>query len=395
MFDESRKSFQQTLSEIEEAGLYKHERVIASRQGATIEVQAGEVLNFCANNYLGLSSDPQILAAAHKGLDERGFGLSSVRFICGTQDIHKELEKKIARFLGTEGTILYSSCYDANGGLFETVLTQEDAIISDALNHASIIDGIRLCKAQRFRYQNRDMKDLESKLEEASGARRRMIATDGVFSMDGTYAPLSEICDLAERHNAMVMVDDSHATGFVGETGRGTPELCGVRERVDIVTSTLGKALGGAAGGFTSGRQEIIDLLRQRSRPYLFSNSLAPVVVSAANEVLGILETSSEHRRRLMDNTAHFRKAMNERGFDVVEGEHPIVPIMLGDARLAQEMARDMLAEGIYVIGFSFPVVPKGQARIRVQLSAAHTKEQVAQAIDAFTKVGKTHNVIT
>ena len=394
MFDETRGSFQQTLSEIEEAGLYKHERVLTSRQGANIEVQAGEVLNFCANNYLGLSSDPQILEAAHKGLDERGFGLSSVRFICGTQDIHKELEKNVARFLGTDDTILYSSCYDANGGLFETVLSKEDAVISDALNHASVIDGIRLCKAQRLRYQNRDMKDLESKLEEASGARRRMIATDGVFSMDGTYAPLSEICDLAERHNAMVMVDDSHATGFVGETGRGTPELCGVRERVDIVTSTLGKALGGAAGGFASGRREIIDLLRQRSRPYLFSNSLAPVIVSAANEALEILETSSEHRQRLMDNTAQFRKAMNELGFDVVEGTHPIVPIMLGDARLAQEMAKDMLAEGIYVIGFSFPVVPKGQARIRVQLSAAHTKEQVAQAIDAFTKVGKKHNVI-
>ena len=395
MFDETRESFQQTLSEIEEAGLYKHERVLTSRQGANIEVQAGEVLNFCANNYLGLSSDPQILEAAHKGLDERGFGLSSVRFICGTQDIHKELEKNVARFLGTDDTILYSSCYDANGGLFETVLSKEDAVISDALNHASVIDGIRLCKAQRLRYQNRDMKDLESKLEEASGARRRMIATDGVFSMDGTYAPLSEICDLAERHNAMVMVDDSHATGFVGETGRGTPELCGVRERVDIVTSTLGKALGGAAGGFASGRREIIDLLRQRSRPYLFSNSLAPVIVSAANEALEILETSSEHRQRLMDNTAQFRKAMNELGFDVVEGTHPIVPIMLGDARLAQEMAKDMLAEGIYVIGFSFPVVPKGQARIRVQLSAAHTKEQVAQAIDAFTKVGKRHGVIT
>ena len=394
MFDETRGSFQQTLSGIEEAGLYKHERVLTSRQGANIEVQAGEVLNFCANNYLGLSSDPQILEAAHKGLDERGFGLSSVRFICGTQDIHKELEKNVARFLGTDDTILYSSCYDANGGLFETVLSKEDAVISDALNHASVIDGIRLCKAQRLRYQNRDMKDLESKLEEASGARRRMIATDGIFSMDGTYAPLSEICDLAERHNAMVMVDDSHATGFVGETGRGTPELCGVRERVDIVTSTLGKALGGAAGGFASGRREIIDLLRQRSRPYLFSNSLAPVIVSAANEALEILETSSEHRQRLMDNTAQFRKAMNELGFDVVEGTHPIVPIMLGDARLAQEMAKDMLAEGIYVIGFSFPVVPKGQARIRVQLSAAHTKEQVAQAIDAFTKVGKKHNVI-
>ena len=395
MFDETRESFQQTLSEIEEAGLYKHERVLTSRQGANIEVQAGEVLNFCANNYLGLSSDPQIFEAAHKGLDERGFGLSSVRFICGTQDIHKELEKNVARFLGTDDTILYSSCYDANGGLFETVLSKEDAVISDALNHASVIDGIRLCKAQRLRYQNRDMKDLESKLEEASGARRRMIATDGVFSMDGTYAPLSEICDLAERHNAMVMVDDSHATGFVGETGRGTPELCGVRERVDIVTSTLGKALGGAAGGFASGRREIIDLLRQRSRPYLFSNSLAPVIVSAANKALEILETSSEHRQRLMNNTAHFRKAMNALGFDVVEGTHPIVPIMLGDARLAQEMAKDMLAEGIYVIGFSFPVVPKGQARIRVQLSAAHTKEQVAQAIDAFTKVGKKHGVIT
>ncbi len=395
MFDDTRESFQQTLSEIEEAGLYKQERVLTSRQGANIEVQAGEVLNFCANNYLGLSSDPQIIEAAHKGLDERGFGLSSVRFICGTQDIHKELEKNVTRFLGTEDTILYSSCYDANGGLFETVLSKEDAVISDALNHASVIDGIRLCKAQRLRYQNRDMKDLESKLEEASGARRRMIATDGVFSMDGTYAPLSEICDLAERHDAMVMVDDSHATGFVGETGRGTPELCGVRERVDVVTSTLGKALGGAAGGFTSGRQEIIDLLRQRSRPYLFSNSLAPVIVSAANKALEILETSSDHRQRLMDNTTHFRKAMNELGFDVVEGTHPIVPIMLGDARLAQEMAKDMLAEGIYVIGFSFPVVPKGQARIRVQLSAAHTKEQVAQAIGAFTKVGKKHGVIT
>lgn len=395
MFDEIRESFQQTLTEIEEAGLYKHERVLTSRQGANIEVQAGEVLNFCANNYLGLSSDPQILEAAHRGLDERGFGLSSVRFICGTQDIHKELEKNVARFLGTEDTILYSSCYDANGGLFETILSKEDAVISDALNHASVIDGIRLCKAQRLRYQNRDMKDLESKLEEASGARRRMIATDGVFSMDGTYAPLSEICDLADRHDAMVMVDDSHATGFVGETGRGTPELCGVRERVDVVTSTLGKALGGAAGGFTSGRKEIIDLLRQRSRPYLFSNSLAPVIVSAANKALEILGTSSEHRERLTDNTAHFRKAMNALGFDVVEGTHPIVPVMLGDARLAQEMAKDMLAEGIYVIGFSFPVVPKGQARIRVQLSAAHTREHVDQAIDAFAKVGKARNVIT
>ena len=395
MFDEPRELFRATLREIEEAGLEKSERVIGSRQGASISVADGEVLNFCANNYLGLSSDPQILEAAHHGLDERGFGLSSVRFICGTQDIHKELEGNISRFLGTDDTILYSSCYDANGGLFETVLSEEDAIISDALNHASIIDGVRLCKAKRFRYQNRDMKDLEAKLEEAASARHRMIATDGVFSMDGTYAPLAEICDLAERYNAMVLVDDSHATGFVGDTGRGTPELFGVQERVDVVTSTLGKALGGAAGGFTSGRQEIVDLLRQRSRPYLFSNSLAPVIVSAANKALEILETSSDHRKRLMDNTQHFRSAMQECGFGVVEGTHPIVPIMLGDARLAQDIAKDMLDEGIYVIGFSFPVVPKGQARIRVQLSAAHTREHVDRAIEAFTKIGKKHGVIS
>ncbi len=395
MFDEPREFFRTTLREIEEAGLKKSERVIGSRQGASIAVASGEVLNFCANNYLGLSSDPQILEAAHHGLDERGFGLSSVRFICGTQDIHKELEGNISRFLGTDDTILYSSCFDANGGLFETLLSEDDAIISDALNHASIIDGVRLCKAKRFRYQNRDMRDLEAKLEEASSVRHRMIATDGVFSMDGTYATLAEICDLAERYNAMVSVDDSHATGFVGETGRGTPELFGVQERVDVVTSTLGKALGGAAGGFTSGRQEIVDLLRQRSRPYLFSNSLAPVVVSAANKALTILETSSDHRKRLMDNTEHFRSAMKDRGFDVVDGTHPIVPIMLGDARLAQDIAKDMLDEGIYVVGFSFPVVPKGQARIRVQLSAAHTREHVDRAIEAFTKIGKKHAVIS
>ena len=395
MFDEPREFFRTTLREIEEAGLAKSERVIGSRQGASIAVASGEVLNFCANNYLGLSGDPQILEAAHHGLNERGFGLSSVRFICGTQDIHKVLEGNISRFLGTDDTILYSSCFDANGGLFETLLSEDDAIISDALNHASIIDGVRLCKAKRFRYQNRDMKDLEAKLEEASSARHRMIATDGVFSMDGTYATLAEICDLAERYNAMVLVDDSHATGFVGETGRGTPELFGVRERVDVVTSTLGKALGGAAGGFTSGRQEIVDLLRQRSRPYLFSNSLAPVIVSAANKALTILETSSDHRKRLMDNTEHFRRAMKDRGFDVVEGTHPIVPIMLGDARLAQDIAKDMLDEGIYVVGFSFPVVPKGQARIRVQLSAAHTREHVERAIEAFTKIGKKHAVIS
>ncbi len=394
MFDQPRELFRAALREIEEAGFEKSERVIGSRQGASISVASGEVLNFCANNYLGLSSDPQILEAAHHGLDERGFGLSSVRFICGTQDIHKELEGNISRFLGTDDTILYSSCFDANGGLFETILSEDDAIISDSLNHASIIDGVRLCKAKRFRYQNRDMKDLEAKLEEATSARQRMIVTDGVFSMDGTYATLAEICDLAERYNAMVMVDDSHATGFVGETGRGTPELFGVQERVDVVTSTLGKALGGAAGGFTSGRQEIVDLLRQRSRPYLFSNSLAPVIVSAANKALTILETSSDHRKRLMDNTEHFRSAMKERGFDVVEGTHPIVPIMLGDARLARDIAKDMLDEGIYVIGFSFPVVPKGQARIRVQLSAAHTREHVDRAIEAFTKIGKKRGVI-
>jgi glycine C-acetyltransferase len=394
MFDDAREHYRSLLKEIEEAGLEKRERLIRSPQGARISVSSGEVLNFCANNYLGLSSDPEILKAAHEGLDRRGFGLSSVRFICGTQDIHRELEEKIARFLGTDDTILYSSCYDANGGLFETLLTDEDAVISDALNHASIIDGIRLSKAQRFRYRNRDMADLEEKLKEARSCRLRLIASDGVFSMDGTYAPLAEICDLAERHRAMVMVDDSHATGFVGETGRGTPELAGVRDRVDIVTSTMGKALGGAAGGFTSGRKEIVDLLRQRSRPYLFSNSLAPVIVSAAIRVLDLLETSSDHRRRLLDNTAKFRREMTARGFRVVEGSHPIVPIMLGEARLATEMASDLLEKGIYVVGFSYPVVPKGQARIRVQLSAAHTPEQVDRAIEAFSEVGKKFGVV-
>jgi glycine C-acetyltransferase len=394
MFQKARELYQKTLSEIEEAGLYKSERILRSPQGARIAVASGEVLNFCANNYLGLSSAPEILEAAHQGLDARGFGLSSVRFICGTQDIHKELEGKISRFLGTEDTILYGSCFDANGGLFETLLSEEDAVVSDALNHASIIDGIRLSKAKRFRYQNRDLKDLERQLEEAASCRLKLIATDGVFSMDGTYAPLDGICELAERYQAMVMVDDSHATGFVGETGRGTPELFGVRDRVDIVTSTMGKALGGAAGGFTSGHKEIVELLRQRSRPYLFSNSLAPPIVSAANRVLDLLETTSEHRLRLLENTARFRKEMASRGFQIVEGSHPIVPVMLGDARLAQVMAKDMLEEGIYVVGFSYPVVPKGQARIRVQLSAAHTREQVDRAIEAFTRVGKKHGVI-
>jgi glycine C-acetyltransferase len=394
MFDGARDHYRSALKEIEEAGLYKTERILSSPQGARIEVASGEVLNFCANNYLGLSSAPEILEAAHQGLDARGFGLSSVRFICGTQDIHKELEAKISRFLGTEDTILYGSCFDANGGLFETLLSEEDAVVSDALNHASIIDGIRLSKAKRFRYQNRDLEDLEKQLREASSCRLRLIATDGVFSMDGTYAPLDGICDLAERYQAMVMVDDSHATGFVGEKGRGTPELFRVQERVDIVTSTMGKALGGAAGGFTSARKEIVDLLRQRSRPYLFSNSLAPSIVSAANRVLDLLETTSEHRLRLLENTARFRKEMTSRGFQIVEGSHPIVPVMLGDARLASSMAKDMLEEGIYVVGFSYPVVPKGQARIRVQLSAAHTREQVDRAIEAFIRVGKKHGVI-
>ncbi len=394
MFQQAREHYRSTLREIEEAGLYKSERIVRSPQGARIAVAAGEMLNFCANNYLGLSSAPEILEAAHQGLDSRGFGLSSVRFICGTQDIHKELEEKISRFLGTEDTILYGSCFDANGGLFETLLSEEDAVVSDALNHASIIDGIRLSKAKRFRYQNRDLQDLERQLQDASSCRLKLVATDGVFSMDGTYAPLDGICEIAERYQAMVMVDDSHATGFVGETGRGTPELFGVQERVDIVTSTMGKALGGAAGGFTSGRREIVELLRQRSRPYLFSNSLAPSIVSAANRVFELLETTSEHRLRLLDNTAYFRKEMASRGFQIVEGTHPIVPVMLGDARLAQNIAKDMLDEGIYVVGFSYPVVPKEKARIRVQLSAAHTREQVERAIEAFTRVGKKHGVI-
>jgi glycine C-acetyltransferase len=394
MFQQAREHYRTLLKGIEDAGLYKTERIIRSPQGARIEVESGEVVNFCANNYLGLSSEPEVLRAAHEGLDARGFGLSSVRFICGTQDIHKELESNIARFLGTDDAVLYSSCFDANGGLFETILTEEDAIISDALNHASIIDGVRLSKAKRFRYQNRDMADLQKRLEEAGSCRLRLVATDGVFSMDGTYAPLPEICDLAERYQAMVMVDDSHATGFVGETGRGTPELFSVRDRVDIVTSTLGKALGGAAGGFTAGRREIVDLLRQRSRPYLFSNSLAPAIVATTNRVLDILATTSDHRQRLMENTERFRREMKARGFDIVEGTHPIVPVMLGDARLAQGMARDLLELGIYVVGFSYPVVPEGKARIRVQLSAAHTREQVDRAIEAFAVVGKQHGVI-
>ena len=391
---ETLSSIRGELAAIQEAGLEKRERLILSPQGALIRVGGEEVLNFCANNYLGLGNDPRVLAAAGRGLQERGFGLSSVRFICGTQDIHRELERRIAAFLGTEDTILYSSCFDANGGLFETILGAEDAIVSDELNHASIIDGVRLCRAQRYRYRNRDMDDLAAKLEECAGARRKLIATDGVFSMDGTLAPLADICELADRHQALVMVDDSHATGFIGATGRGTPERFGVSERVDIITSTLGKALGGAAGGFTSGRGEIVALLRQRSRPYLFSNTLAPAIVSAALEVVSLLSTTEEPRERLRRNTRRFREAMTAAGFEIPDGEHPIVPVMLGDARLASGMADDLLERGIYVIGFSFPVVPRGLARIRVQLSAAHDDEQVDRAVAAFIECGRARGII-
>jgi len=382
------------LNSIREAGLYKDERIILSPQGADIIVQQGEVINFCANNYLGLSDHPELLKAAKEGLDRRGYGMSSVRFICGTQDIHKELERKISEFLQTEDTILYSSCFDANGGLFEPLLGPEDVVISDELNHASIIDGIRLCKAQRKVYKHIDMNDLEEKLKESMSFRYRMIATDGVFSMDGDVAPLDKICDLAEKYDALVMVDDSHATGFFGKTGRGSIEYCNVMGRVDVITSTLGKAMGGASGGFTTGRKEIIELLRQRSRPYLFSNSLPPVIVSAAIKVLDILLETTELRDRLEKNTIYFREEMKKRGFKIKEGIHPIVPIMLGDAKLAHDMARDLLYEGIYVVGFSYPVVPKGQARIRVQISAAHTKEHLDKAIEAITKVGKRYGVI-
>ncbi|MEE9179367.1 MAG: glycine C-acetyltransferase [Vicinamibacteria bacterium] len=395
MYGNARELINAVLEEIQKAGLYKEERVITSPQGASIRVAASEVLNFCANNYLGLSSHPEIIAAARAGLEERGFGLSSVRFICGTQDKHKELEERIAGFLGTEDTALYGSCFDANGGLFETLLSEEDAVISDELNHASIIDGVRLSKAKRFRYKNADMGDLEGKLKEAKTARMRLIATDGVFSMDGTFAPLDAICELADRYEALVMVDDAHATGFVGKTGRGTPELFGVTERVDIITSTLGKALGGASGGFTSGRKEIIALLRQRSRPYLFSNTLAPAVVAAGVKAIDLLSSSAELREKLEGNTRYFREAMTAKGFQIKEGTHPIVPIMLGDARLAQEMASELLQEGIYVIGFSYPVVPKGKARIRVQISAAHEREHLDRAIDAFAAVGRRRGLVS
>jgi glycine C-acetyltransferase len=388
MNEELQQALRGELQSIRDGGLYKGERVINSPQSAHIRVGGGEVLNLCANNYLGLADHPDVIAAAHAALDEWGFGLASVRFICGTQKIHKELEARLSDFLGTEDTILYTSCFDANGGLFEVLLGAEDAIISDQLNHASIIDGVRLCKAERFRYANNDMDDLERCLKAAAGARRRIIATDGVFSMDGYLANLPGICELADRYNALVMVDDSHAVGFVGPRGRGTHEYHGVMDRVDIITGTLGKALGGASGGYTSGRREIIDLLRQRSRPYLFSNSLAPPIAAASIKALELLSASTELRDRLASNTAYFRAGMGELGYDILPGEHPITPIMLGDASLAGEMADAMLAKGVYVIGFSYPVVPQGAARIRTQISAAHSIEDLDFAIRCFAELG-------
>ncbi|MEU0569705.1 glycine C-acetyltransferase [Nonomuraea sp. NPDC005983] len=386
MFTNTREQLRATLDGIAEAGLLKPERVITTPQNAEVSVAGREVLNFCANNYLGLADNPEVIDAAKQALDRWGFGMASVRFICGTQEVHKELETRLSEFLGMEDTVLYSSCFDANGGVFETLLEAQDAVISDALNHASIIDGIRLSKAKRLRYANRDMAELEARLKEASDARRKLIVTDGVFSMDGYLAPLREICDLADRYDAMVMVDDSHAVGFVGPTGRGTPELHGVTDRIDIITGTLGKALGGASGGYVAARKEICELLRQRSRPYLFSNSLAPVIASASLRILDLLETSSEARERLRANTARFRGAMAEAGFDILPGDHPIVPVMIGDAAEASAMADRLLDLGIYVIGFSYPVVPHGQARIRVQLSAAHSTEDVDRVVAAFVQ---------
>ncbi len=396
MFTQYKSALGKELESIKEQGLYKTERIIETPQGAEITVNGKTVLNFCANNYLGLSSHPEIIAAAHKALDEYGFGMSSVRFICGTQTIHKTLEKKISEFLGTEDTILYAACFDANGGVFEPLLSETDAIISDELNHASIIDGVRLCKAMRYRYNNNDMQDLEEKLKEArsKGARQILICTDGAFSMDGVIANLKGICDLADIYEAMVMTDECHCTGFLGKTGRGSIEMNDVIGRVDIITGTLGKALGGAMGGFTSGRQEIIDMLRQRSRPYLFSNSLAPAIVGASIKVFDLLSSTTELRDRLEENTTYFRQKMTEAGFDIKPGVHPIVPIMLYDAKLSQDMAAKLLEEGIYVIGFFYPVVAKGLARIRVQLSAGHTREHLDKCIAAFVKVGKELNVL-
>jgi len=382
------------LEEIKTSGLYKTERIITSPQGPEITVNNKTVLNFCANNYLGLSAHPRVIEAAHRTIDTRGYGMSSVRFICGTQDIHKTLEKKLSEFLGMEDTILYAAAFDANGGVFEPLFNDQDAIISDALNHASIIDGVRLCKAQRFRYEHNNMEDLESKLKEAGSARSRIIVSDGTFSMDGTIAQLDRICDLADRYDAVVMIDECHSSGFLGKNGRGTHEYRGVMGRIDIITGTLGKALGGASGGFTSGRKEIIDMLRQRSRPYLFSNTLAPSIVGASITVLDMLTETTALRDKLEHNTTYFRSSMTREGFDIKPGDHPIVPIMLYDAVLAQTMAAKLLEEGIYVIGFFFPVVPKGQARIRVQLSAAHEQHHLDKAIQAFKKVGKELGVI-
>ena len=392
--DTIKQRLKSELAEIKLAGLYKDERIIESQQSAEITVNNKNVLNFCANNYLGLSNDRRLIKAAQDGLDEWGFGLSSVRFICGTQSIHKILEDRLSTFLQMDDTILYTSCFDANGGLFETILGAEDVIISDSLNHASIIDGVRLCKAKRHRYNNSDMIKLEEILQNTQDSRTRLITTDGIFSMDGFVAKLSEICDLAEKYNALVHVDDSHATGFFGPTGRGSIEHCNVMGRVDILTSTLGKALGGASGGFTSGRKEIIDMLRQRSRPYLFSNTVAPAIVTASISVLDILSKTTELRDKVEANTNYFRSEMSAAGFEIRQGVHPIVPIMLGDAKLSQDIARSMLVQGIYVIGFFFPVVPKGEARIRVQISAGHSREQLDHAIKAFIKVGKNYGVV-
>src|ERR671936_828888 len=395
MYGSSAKSlYAKTLADIREAGTWKDERLIESPQGAEIVVNGKRVLNFCANNYLGLSDDPRVVEAARRGLDERGYGMSSGRFICGTQDRHKELERRLADFVGTEDCILFPSAFDANGGVFEALLTEDDAVISDALTHASIIDGVRLCKAERQRFAHADMSALEKCLVATRAKRLRLVVTDGVFSMDGDVAKLPEICALAERYDAMVMVDDSHATGFMGARGRGTHEYTGVMGRVDLITSTLGKALGGASGGFAAGPRDVVELLRQRARPYLFSNSVSPVIVAGTLEVLDLLSESAELRERLMSNARRFREGVTRAGFEIKPGEHPIVPIMIGDARIANEMARDLLAEGIYVIGFSYPVVPKGQARIRVQLSAAHTPEHVERAVDAFARVGRRRGLL-
>ncbi|HKJ47470.1 MAG TPA: glycine C-acetyltransferase [Christiangramia sp.] len=397
MYGSIKEHLEKEIEGIKEAGLYKRERIITGPQDAVIKIASGdEVINFCANNYLGLSSHPEVIQAAKDTMDSHGFGMSSVRFICGTQDIHKELEQKISDFYGTEDTILYAACFDANGGIFEPLLTKEDAIISDSLNHASIIDGVRLCKAARYRYQNGNMEELESKLKEANdnGARYKLIVTDGVFSMDGLVAPLDKICDLADKYDAMVMIDECHATGFIGEQGIGTLEEKGVMDRIDIITGTLGKALGGAMGGYTTAKKEIIEILRQRSRPYLFSNSLAPAIVGASIKVFDMLKTDDSLRKKLKENTAYFKEGIKEAGFEIIDGEAAIVPVMLHDAKLSQDMADKLLEEGIYVIGFFYPVVPKGKARIRVQLSAAHNKEHLDKAINAFKKVGKDLGVI-